>query len=84
MRVTPDPPEANAFLVTFEGTAAGARRARLEIAQASGVWLFEELVPLPITGLVSFEVTVREGAFALSDGEIRSLVEDLVARARRA
>lgn len=82
VRVTPDPPEANALLVTLEGTPSGLRRARLEIAQEYGVWSFEEVVPVPITGLVSFEVTVREGAFALTDSEVKTFVERLASRAK--
>jgi threonine aldolase len=83
IRVTPDPPEANAFLVTLDGSPDAARHARLELAQQHRVWLFEEVVSLPVQGLVSFEVTVREGAFALGDAEIQDLVRQLAERMRQ-
>mgnify|MGYP001069504763 CR=1 FL=1 len=78
--VTPDPPEANAFLVALPGTLDSLRRARLEMAQEQGAWLFEETTALPVHGLVAFEVTVREGAFAFEVAEVRQLVERLAAR----
>lgn len=82
LRVTLFIPEANAFLVTLEGTSGALLQARNEIANEHGTWLFEDVVSLPVSGLVSFEVTVREGAFALDDVEIEALVRLLAARAR--
>jgi len=81
LRVTPSIPEANAFLVTLEGTSGALLQARNDIADEHGTWLFEDIVSLPISGLISFEVTVREGAFALDDNEIEAMVRLLAARA---
>jgi threonine aldolase len=74
--ITPNPPHANAFLVTLPGKPATARQARLDIARETGLWLFDELVDCPVQGLVSFEISVRGATLELEDHEIGSLVDD--------
>jgi threonine aldolase len=74
--VTPNPPEANAFLVTLPGRPAAARQARLDIARETGLWLFDELVDCPVQGLVSFEISVRDATLELDDLEIGRLIDD--------
>jgi len=74
--VTPNPPEANAFLVTLPGRPAAARQAGLDIARETGLWLFDELVDCPVQGLVSFEVSVRGATLDLDDLEIGRLIDD--------
>ena len=70
VRVTPDPPHANALLVCLDGNPADLMEAALDVAEDSGLWLFTEPQVSPYDGLAVFEVTVREGAMALSDEEI--------------
>jgi threonine aldolase len=77
MLITPNPPQANAFLVTLPGTSAAARKAALDIAQERGVWLFDDLVDCPVQGLVSFEVSVRGATLELDDLQIADLIGDL-------
>lgn len=84
LRVTPDPPHANAFLVTFEGDPLAAREAALTVAETTGIWLFDQLEDCPIQGLSMFESTVRGAAFELSEEEIVDAVSKLAARARPA
>lgn len=83
--VTPDPPQANAFLVTLDTGGSDLREAALEVAAETGFWLFERAFEPPGEGLGRFEVTVREGAMALSDDEVVAAICRLqAALARRA
>jgi threonine aldolase len=77
--VFPDPPEANAFLVTLETGGADLLAAALEVADASGFWMMERAWPAPEERLGCFEITVREGAMALGDDEIVAGVRQLQA-----
>ncbi len=70
VRVSPDPPQANALLVILETGSADLMEAALDVAEASGLWLFNEPLVSPYDGLGVFEITVREGAMALSEEEI--------------
>lgn len=70
VRVTPDPPQANALLVCLDGNPADLMEAALDVAEESGLWLFTEPQVSPYDGLAVFEITVREGAMALGDEEI--------------
>ncbi|MBM3597778.1 MAG: threonine aldolase [Alphaproteobacteria bacterium] len=74
VRVSPDPPHANAFHVIVEGACDRAREAALGISEETGVWLFDDPVDCPIQGLAMFEITVREAAFELTIDEIRDVV----------
>lgn len=77
--VTPDPPEANAFLVTLKIGGADLLEAAYEVAEESGLWMMERTWPAPEKGLGRFEITMREGAMALSDAEIVEGVHQLQA-----
>ena len=74
LRVTPDPPHANAMLVQVEGDPAHAMAAALEVSAETGIWLFDKPVDSPFTGTVMFEITVRGATLDLADDEIRDLV----------
>lgn len=74
--VTPAPPQANALLVSLETGGADLMEAALDVAEESGLWLFNATLMSPYDGRGLFEITVREGAMALSDAEI---VEGVVA-----
>jgi threonine aldolase len=81
--MTPDPPQANAFQVTIETGGADLMAAALDVAAGSGLWLFERTLEAPGEGLGRFEITVREGALALGDGEIVEGIRDLQAALAR-
>jgi threonine aldolase len=74
LRVTPDPPHANAMLVLLDGDPAQAMAAALRVSEETGIWLFDQPVDSPIAGTSMFEITVRSGALALSDDEIGGLI----------
>ena len=75
--VTPDPPQANAFQVTLESGGGDMTAAALKVAADSGFWLFDRPLESPEPGEGRFEVTVREGAMALSEDEIVEAVAAL-------
>ncbi|NIA68269.1 threonine aldolase [Pelagibius litoralis] len=68
--VMPEPPHANAVLVTVETGGADLMEAALDVAEESGLWLTTMPPVYRIEGLGTFEITVREGAMTLSDEEI--------------
>jgi len=74
LRVTPDPPHANAMLVLVDGDPTRAIAAALKVSEDTGIWLFDQPVDSPIAGTSMFEITVRSGALDLSDDEIGGLV----------
>jgi threonine aldolase len=74
--VSPNPPHANAFLVTLPGDPAKALCARDVVDRELGVWLFDAPVACVDQGFARFEVTVRTAAFGLS-------VEEVVRAAQR-
>ena len=69
IRITPDPPHANALLVAVD-TRGDLLEAAMTVAEETGLWLFEKAQVSPYDGLGVFEITVREGAMALSEEEI--------------
>lgn len=74
IRVTPNPPHANATLVMLEGDPGQAMEAALDVAETTGIWLFDEPVVCPIQGMSMFEITVRGATMELNDVEIRDVV----------
>ncbi len=79
VRVSPEPPHANAIMVTIETGGADLMEAALDVAEDTGLWLTTMPPAYRIEGLATFEITVREGAMALSDAEI---VEGILALQR--
>jgi threonine aldolase len=77
--VYPEPPQANAFLVTLDTGGADLMAAAFDVAADSGFWMMERAWPAPGEGLGRFEITVREGAMALSDAEVVAGVRQLQA-----
>lgn len=77
-RVFPEPPHTNAFQVHMLGEAAALEARVLEIARATGVWLFDRIVPTPVPGIAMGEIQIGAGADQLSDDEVRVLLERLV------
>lgn len=69
VRIDPDPPQANAFRVTLQADG-DLMDAAMQVAADSGFWLLDKPLPSPGEGLGRFEITVREGAMALSEAEI--------------
>ncbi len=84
VRVTPDPPQCNSFQVVLDGDERDLDAARLDVAEATGIWPYRRAVPSPVEGLAVFEVVILDAALALSEAEIagciRQLAERLAAR----
>jgi len=73
--LSPNPPHANAFLVTMPGDPTKAREARDAINQELGIWLFDDPVDCVDEGFARFEVTVRTAAFEVNEHEVKIAVE---------
>ena len=69
--VSPDPPQANAFLVSLRGSRRQALAVRDRIAAERNIWLFDALEDSIDQSVVRFEVTVRGAAFDLEEAEVR-------------
>ena len=80
--VTPDPPQANAFQVTL-ASSGDLMAAALDVAAEIDFWFFEEPLTPSAEGHARFEVTVREGAMALSEEAIVVAVARLQAALAR-
>lgn len=78
--VTPDPPQANAFLIMLPGRSEMVPAIQLEVAEATGLWLFDWLVDCPFDGHVMFEVTVRAAAAAVPVETVFAAVSELARR----
>ena len=82
MRVTPDPPHCNSFQIVLEGDERQLDAARLDAAEATGIWPYQRAVPSPIDGLAVFEVVILDAALALSEAEIAGCIQQLAERLR--
>jgi threonine aldolase len=68
--VTPSPPQINTFTVSIAGAPEGLRAANAQVARELGIWLVDVVRPMPVQGLVGFQVVVGDAALVLSDDEI--------------
>ena len=68
--VKPDPPQTNMMHVYLHSSAEALLAASTEIARTERVLLFRRLVPTGVPGVCAFELTIGDGAAALSDDEI--------------
>jgi threonine aldolase len=84
MHVVPTPPHTPMMHLFIPADGDALWRAALDIAEEQGVRLIHRPSPTVIPGLVKIEITIREGASAFAPGEVQSLFEDLLERARRA
>jgi threonine aldolase len=79
--VTPNPPHANAMIVALKGRHDKLVDAAIQVAEQTGLWLFDLPLISPIQGLAMFEITIREAALDVSVDEARlaiSLLRDLL------
>lgn len=82
VRVTPDPPQCNSFQIVLEGDEQQLDAARLDVAEATGIWPYRRAVPSPIEGLAVFEVVILDAALELSEAEIAGCIRQLAERLR--
>jgi threonine aldolase len=64
--VTPDPPHANAMIVALPGEHDDLVSASIEVAERTGLWLFDLPLISPVQGIAMFEITIREAALDVS------------------
>src|SRR5438132_2607908 len=68
--VNPDPPQTNMMHVYLQGSPEALLDASLEIARSDKVALFRRMLPTGVPGLGAFELSIGDGASALTDEEI--------------
>ena len=74
------------MLIALQGEHDDLVDASIEVAEQTGLWLFDLPVISPIQGLAMFEITIREAALDVSVEEAVqaiSLLRDLLAAGRR-
>lgn len=72
--VSPNVPQANAFLVSMPGDRQFAESARDQVSKEKNVWLFNNAVDAVDQSIVRFEITIRGAAFDLEISEIKEAV----------
>lgn len=77
--VSPNPPAANAFLVSTFGIPARALDARDQVAKDHDIWLFDQPVDAVDQSVVRFEVSIRMAGLELPEDEIRLAIEHFCA-----
>jgi threonine aldolase len=68
--VKPDPPQANMMHVYLRGSAETLLEASAAIARTERVLLFRRLVATDVPGIARFELSIGDGADALSNQEV--------------
>lgn len=74
LSISPNPPHANAFLVSMKGKMDSAVNARDVVAKEHNIWLFDNAIDAVDQNILRFEVTVRGAAIELSDEEIKRAI----------
>ncbi len=73
IRVNPDPPQTHMMHVYLEGDADHLTAAAYTLMQTERVAFFRTLRPTDVPGISMFELSIGDGALALTDDEIRDL-----------
>jgi threonine aldolase len=81
--VKPDPPHTNMMHVYLHSSPEALMELSAEIARAERVALFRRLVPTGVPGVSAFELSIGDAVEALSDDEIGSYFERIMASAPR-
>ena len=82
LRITPEAPPTNMMHIHLPGDRKRLEKAAFEIAQEKKVFLFGKLQTSRFDGMCLFELAVGDATLDLPDREIRSLIEELLARCR--
>jgi threonine aldolase len=83
VRVFPEPPHTNAFVVFIEVPTDGLREAALRLAESTGVWALAPVTPAEVPGWTATEFVVGEAMADWSDDEVVALLQQLIDEARR-
>jgi threonine aldolase len=79
----PDPPQTPMMHVLLPVPEEVAEQARDELFEETGTFLFSKARDESVPGRSRFELSVGDNALAFTPDEVASLVDDVVARARR-
>ena len=77
--IAPAAPQCNAFQLYLPGTPEALTAAHLELARASGIWLFSHFAETALPRLSMSEISIGDASEALSDEEVVASVERLIA-----
>lgn len=80
VRVAPDPPQTNGFLLYVPGEEAALREAHLELARETGVWLLR-FAAAEVPGYAQAEVHLGSAVDDLTDAEVVDLLARIAAAA---
>ncbi len=73
IRVNPDPPQTHMMHVFLEGDADRLTATGYALMREQRVALFRALRPTDVPGISMFELSIGDGALAITDDEIRDL-----------
>src|SRR5437660_1711838 len=79
IQVIPNPPHTNMMHVFLHGDRDKLIEAALDVAEATGTWLFAALAPTPLLSHHKLELTVGNATLDLPDEAIRTLFQRLFA-----
>jgi threonine aldolase len=82
LAVTPDPPHSTAMHITLSGTFDKVEAAVLALAEETGIWLVDRVMPTQIQNVVQLELTTGTGTFDVPGEEIRALFSRIVEATR--
>jgi threonine aldolase len=84
LRVHPQPPHTNAFVLYADVPASALREAALKLAETSGTWALGRVADADVPGWAATELVVGPATLEWSVDELVDVVAALVERARRA
>ncbi len=79
VRISPDPPQTCMMHVYLHGDADRMTTEALRIARHERVFLFGSLHPSGVPGYSVWELTIGDAAAAISNDEVRELMEKVIA-----
>jgi hypothetical protein len=78
--VTPQPPHVNGFHLYLPGAPDVLRERHLELAAATGDWLFGTFAPSPAHGQSVVEIQVDDATGDFTDAEVVERIARLIKR----
>jgi hypothetical protein len=81
IEVTPCPPPTNMFHLHVRADRARLEAAALDVAEATGVWMFNKAGPTDSPLRQRLEIVCMDAMLELTDDEVVKLFEMLMARA---
>jgi threonine aldolase len=82
LRVHPDPPQTNAFVLYADVEAGALTQAVLEMAEAEQVWALSYVHPADVPGWCGTEIVVGQETLEFTPDEAAALLTRLLAQSR--